>query len=53
MGLDDKPMEANGDLPRRRQGSLGDTNQLNMARMWSELMSGKSWQEIKDSSEPV
>jgi 3-phenylpropionate/trans-cinnamate dioxygenase alpha subunit len=51
MGLHDEWLEATDELPRRRQGSLGDTNQLNMARMWSDLMTGKAWDEIRKGSE--
>ena len=48
MGLrSDDWLEAEGDLPRRRLGALGDTNQLNFYRHWQELMRGKSWAELK------
>lgn len=48
MGLrHDDWMEPQDDLPRRRMGSLGDTNQLNFYRHWQEMMSGKSWAEIR------
>ena len=40
-------MEPKEDLPLRRQGSLGDTNQLNFYRHWQELMQGKSWDELQ------
>jgi hypothetical protein len=39
--------EPKEDLPLRRTGSLGDTNQLNFYRHWQELMSGKSWDELQ------
>ncbi|MGE0059135.1 MAG: SRPBCC family protein [Dehalococcoidia bacterium] len=41
-------MEAKEDLPLRRQGNLGDTNQLNFYRHWQDLMMGKSWQELQE-----
>ena len=40
-----------GDLPKRRIGSLGDTNQLNFYRHWQELYSGKSWKEIRAAAQ--
>jgi len=40
-------MEAKEDLPLRRMGSLGDTNQLNFYRHWQEMMWGKSWEEMQ------
>ena len=40
--------EPKEDLPLRRTGSLGDTNQLNFYRHWQELMVGKSWDEIQN-----
>ena len=39
-------MEPKEDLPLRRMGSNGDTNQLNFYRHWQELMSGKGWDEL-------
>ena len=39
-------MEPKEDLPLRRQGSLGDTNQLNFYRHWQEMMNGKGWNEL-------
>jgi phenylpropionate dioxygenase-like ring-hydroxylating dioxygenase large terminal subunit len=39
--------EPKEDLPLRRTGSLGDTNQLNFYRHWQELMMGKSWDELQ------
>lgn len=39
--------EPKEDLPLRRIGSLGDTNQLNFYRHWQEMMSGKSWSELE------
>jgi hypothetical protein len=42
-------MEPKEDLPIRRQGSLGDTNQLNFYRHWQELMRGTSWSELRET----
>jgi len=41
-------MEPKEDLPLRRMGTSGDTNQLNFYRHWQELMQGKSWAELKN-----
>ncbi len=47
MGLRNNDwMEPKEDLPLRRMGSNGDTNQLNFYRHWQELMSGKGWDEL-------
>jgi 3-phenylpropionate/trans-cinnamate dioxygenase alpha subunit len=40
-------MEPKEDLPLRRMGTSGDTNQLNFYRHWQELMSGRSWDELQ------
>ena len=40
-------MEPKEDLPLRRMGTSGDTNQLNFYRHWQELMMGKSWDELE------
>jgi hypothetical protein len=40
-------MESKEDLPLRRMGTSGDTNQLNFYRHWQELMSGRSWAELQ------
>mgnify|MGYP002845606477 FL=1 len=39
-------MEAEDDLPRRRMGSLGDTNQLNFYRHWQDLMHETKWPHL-------
>ncbi len=47
-------MESKEDLPLRRMGSNGDTNQLNFYRHWQELMSGAGWDELqRQPFEPV
>ena len=47
MGLrSDDWLEADGDLPQRRLGALGDTNQLNFYRHWQDLMHGKQWSHL-------
>ena len=50
MGLRDEWLPATDDLPQRRRGSLGDTNQLNFHRMWANLMGGKSWEAMAAES---
>jgi 3-phenylpropionate/trans-cinnamate dioxygenase alpha subunit len=47
MGINDEVLGATDDLPQRRQGWMGDTNQMNLHRMWAKLMSGKSWADIR------
>ena len=48
MGLRQQDwLEPKEDLPLRRHGQLGDTNQLNFYRHWQDLMSGASWDELQ------
>ena len=48
MGLRNNDwLEPKEDLPHRRMGNMGDTNQLNFYRHWQELMLGTSWDELQ------
>jgi len=47
MGLHEEIHAATDDLPERWQGHMGDTNQLNLHRQWQDMMSGKSWAEMR------
>ena len=55
MGLKDNNwLEPKEDLPLRRQGTWGETNQLNFYRVWQDMMWAKSWDELRSQPfEPV